>query len=301
LAQQACLANFKVNQLNTNDFQLIPSTQKPQGVFDLVLIKIPKVQALLEAQLIDLRSHIHAETQIISAIMVKYLTKSTLSLLTRILGKTTTSLAKKKARLIFTQYNTFNIALKSPYPKCYFESSINLTLCNHANVFSKNKMDIGSRFLVSQFKQLPKKQKIVDLGCGNGILGLLAQQQQARATLYFMDESYMAIASARKNYQAIFSHQNGHFIVSNCLEKLVDSVDLILCNPPFHQQHSMGDTIAWQMFQQSQQKLNLKGELWIVGNRHLNYHLKLKKLFGNSQLMASNAQFVVLRSIKNNV
>jgi len=301
LAQQACLTNFKANKLNIDPLQFIQSTQKPQGTFDLVLIKIPKVQALLEEQLIQLKSHIDTETHIISSIMVKYLTKSTLSLLTRILGKTTTSLAKKKARLIFTQYNTFDIVTKSPYPKCYFEPALNLTLCNYSNVFSKNKIDIGTRFLLSQFKQLPRKQKIVDLGCGNGILGLLAQQQQTQAMLYFMDESYMAIASAKKNYQALFNHQNAHFIASNGLEKLVDSVDLILCNPPFHQQHSIGDTIAWQMFQQSHQKLNPKGELWIVGNRHLNYHLKLKKLFGNSQLIASNAQFVVLRAIKNNI
>jgi len=36
------------------------------------------------------------------------------------------------------------------------------------------------------------------------------------------------------------------------------------------------------------------GELCIVGNRHLNYHVKLKRLFGNVEQLAANRKFVVL-------
>jgi len=35
-----------------------------------------------------------------------------------------------------------------------------------------------------------------------------------------------------------------------------------------------------------------------VGNRHLNYHVKMKRVFGNAELVASNKKFVVLRSRK---
>jgi len=48
------------------------------------------------------------------------------------------------------------------------------------------------------------------------------------------------------------------------------------------------------MFSQSARHLRDGGELWIVGNRHLQYHLKLKRLFGNCRLVAGNAKFVVL-------
>ena len=44
--------------------------------------------------------------------------------------------------------------------------------------------------------------------------------------------------------------------------------------------------------------LQYGGELRIVGNRHLDYHHKLKKLFGNCTLIASNQKFVVLRAVK---
>jgi 16S rRNA (guanine1207-N2)-methyltransferase len=70
--------------------------------------------------------------------------------------------------------------------------------------------------------------------------------------------------------------------------------DLILCNPPFHQGHVVGDQIARQLFAQSRQQLRRGGELWIVGNRHLQYHIVLKKIFGNCRQIAANSKFVVL-------
>ena len=297
LSHQACLNNFQDNGC-TNAPLLIPSTQQPQGIFDVVLIKIPKTLALLEDFLIRLKAHIHTETQIIAAAMLKHLPKSALLLFEKILGQSRTSLAKKKARLIFSRYEQMQTQLQSPYPNSYFESSTGLNLQHHANVFSKDKLDIGTRFFLQQFKQLPTAQHIVDLGCGDGILGIMAQKYHQDAQLSFVDESYMAIASAQSNYQAVYTDKQADFIVNHALQKLTQPADLILCNPPFHQQHSISDFIAWQMFQQSWQQLKTGGQLWIVGNRHLRYQSKLKKLFGNCQQVATNRKFTVLAAKK---
>jgi 16S rRNA (guanine1207-N2)-methyltransferase len=50
------------------------------------------------------------------------------------------------------------------------------------------------------------------------------------------------------------------------------------------------------MFRQARDVLRPDGELWLIGNRHLAYHIALKKLFGKVELIASNAKFVVLRA-----
>ena len=78
-----------------------------------------------------------------------------------------------------------------------------------------------------------------------------------------------------------------------------ESVDLILNNPPFHQNNAVGDAVAWQMFTQSRDALKQDGELWVIGNRHLGYHVKLKKIFSNCETIASNKKFVILKSMKN--
>jgi len=40
------------------------------------------------------------------------------------------------------------------------------------------------------------------------------------------------------------------------------------------------------------------GHLIVVGNRHLEYHIKLKRLFGGAKVIASDNKFVVLGTAK---
>jgi 16S rRNA G1207 methylase RsmC len=188
----------------------------------------------------------------------------------------------------------------SKYPKIITNNALDLTLINYANVFSKDRLDIGSRFLIDELKRCPKSNHIVDLGCGNGALGIMASRLQPEAHISFIDESYAAVKSAEESYKLDHKDKesNASFYHSNCFDQLDNDqskgIDLILCNPPFHQNHSIGDHIAWQMFKQSHEKLENHGEIWVVGNRHLAYHVKLKNLFGNCKTVASNKKFVVL-------
>ncbi|MEE9351314.1 MAG: methyltransferase [Thiotrichaceae bacterium] len=298
--------NLTLNQL-TDNVNYIPSIQAPTGSFDLVLIKVPKTIALLESQLIALKAHISKDTKIVAAGMVKHIHTSTLKLFETILGETKTSLASKKARLIFSTFEQTE-AHKPSYPKSFHDKDLDITLSNHANVFAKDKLDMGARFMAEQFKQLPESKHIIDLGCGNGVLGILAKRQLPNSQLTFIDESYMAVDSAKTNYLASLTDEDSSteeknqadFLVSDGLSKFDSEhpIDLILCNPPFHQQYAIGDHIAWEMLSQSQELLQEGGQLWVVGNRHLAYHIKLKRLFGNCQTIASNKKFVVLASKK---
>ncbi len=295
LSHLATQQNFSINQLDAKHLS-IPSSEDLNQTYDLVIIKIPKTLGLLEDQLCRLKPHIHANTIVIAAAMSKHIHTSTLKIFEKFIGTTTTSRATKKARLIFAK-NDNPQTHQSPYPKTITDEILNLTLINHANVFAKDKLDIGTRVLIEQLKRCPTANHIVDLGCGNGALGIIAGRLQPQAKISFIDESYAAIASAKENYNHDNKEKigNAHFYNSDCFNQFTGTgVDLILCNPPFHQNHSMGDHIAWQMFKQSYEQLQPEGEIWVIGNRHLAYHVKLKKLFGNCKTIASNKKFVVL-------
>ncbi len=304
LSHRAAAENLRVNGIEA-PLRALASTADPQGAFDLVLIRIPKTTALLEDQLARLRPHIHAGTVIVAAAMIKHLQKSAFACLEQFVGPVTTSLAVKKARLLFAQFDSALTCAKSPYPTQFSDAETGISLFNHANLFSRDHLDHGARFLLAQYDELPRVDSAIDLGCGNGVLGIRLQQRMPDAHINFVDESYSAVASARMNYQALISDQSdetescAEFTVADGLEQCTsDSTQLVLCNPPFHQQHSLGNRIAQSMFIDSKRCLKQGGELWVVANRHLDYGPSLQRLFGHCRTVASNKKFMVLRAVK---
>ncbi|MCF7965960.1 MAG: methyltransferase [Methylobacter tundripaludum] len=299
LSQQATRLNLAVNNLPEHSVSLLNSLESPEGVFDLVLIKAPKTLALLEDELIRLHPHLTPASRVIVAGMIKTLPPSVWKLLERLVGPTTTSLAKKKARLVFASPDAELIIPPSPYPLCYRLENTELLISNHANVFSRDSLDIGTRFFL---QHLPSRQDacdIIDLGCGNGLVGLIAAERCPLATVHFVDESFMAVSSAKDNFQRTFGEQRqATFRVGDGLIGVEsESADLILCNPPFHQQNTVGDQIAAGLFKQSKRVLRKGGELWVIGNRHLDYHSYLGRLFGAHSIIAANSKFVIVKAV----
>lgn len=297
ISQLATKQNIELNNLEGLP-KLIAATDELEQTYKLVIIKIPKTLSLLEDQLCRLKPHVDENTKIIAAAMSKHIHNSTLQLFEKILGPTTTSRATKKARLVFTN-NDISLNIKSPYPKIVEDQAIGLKLYNYANVFANERLDMGTRFFIDNLEKCPQAKHIIDLGCGNGALGIIAKRLQPEVGVSFVDESYAAIKSARENYSIENPEDQAHFYISNALAQYNgEKADLILCNPPFHQSHGIGDQIAWEMFIQSRDALEINGELWIVGNRHLGYHIKLKKVFGNCRTIAANKKFVILAANK---
>jgi len=299
LNQQATRQNLALNGLDEGDVQLLDSLAALPAAPARVLMKVPKTLALLEQQLRALRAVVTPQTQIIAAGKAKDIHTSTLQLFEKVLGPTTTSLAWKKARLIYGTFTKPALAESNVIARWQLDGT-DYQIGNHANVFARGGLDVGARFFL---QHLPSdlEGEIVDLGCGNGVIGLMALQQNPLAQVHFVDESYMAVASSRMNIEANRPQDlaRSEFRVNNSLAGFPsDRLHAVLCNPPFHQQSAVTDHIAWQMLRDARRCLQDGGELRIVGNRHLDNYHKMKKLFGNCTTVASNQKFVVLRSVK---
>ncbi len=266
-----------------------------EGFFDLVLMRIPKNMSFFEDILCHLTHHLKGDSKIICGSMVKHLAPTSFDLINKYIGQTTTSLAKKKARLVFADFQ--KSLVPSPYPMKVKLDGFETPFIHHSNLFSREKLDIGTRFFLDHLPQGPF-DKILDLGCANGILGIKAKLINPQSQIHFSDESYMAIQSAEVNYRQFFQDK-AFFHWTNCFESgKSEEFALVLCNPPFHQGNTIGDFIAWQMFQDSFRCLKPKGKIRIVGNSHLGYHQKLKKIFGNYKIIASNEKFVIIEAQK---
>ena len=299
LAHQALRENLKHNARNPDSVRILPGSESPETSPALVLIKVPKSLALLEDQLIRLKPLLTEHSRVIVAGMVKTMPSSLWKMLERIIGPTETSLAQKKARLIEVNVDPLLPLPENPYPRRWTLEGTAFEITNLSNVFSRERLDIGTRFLLQNLPRTEGPLEVIDLGCGNGLLGLMAAQQNTETRLSFVDESYMAIASARVNFKQLDpTLQRAKFYLGNGLAEFEKNVaDLILCNPPFHQSHAIGDTVALSMFRRSAGVLRDGGEMWVVGNRHLDYHRKLKRWFSLVDVVTSNKKFVILKAV----
>lgn len=304
ISERATLVNLAENELDPHAITLQDALAPLPAAPALVVIKVSKYQALLEQQLLALRQVATPATRILAAGKAKDIHSSTLALFEKYLGPTRTSLAWKKARLIHCTVDGASASerptLSNPFPTVWPLEGTDMLIHNHANVFSRTSLDIGARFMLDNLP-VHSARKVIDLGCGNGVLGLALLARDAEVEVTFIDESHMAVASARLNVEHNLPDAlpRARFMVNNCLDDVaVGAADRILCNPPFHQLQAITDHIAWQMFSDAHRVLPQGGELWIVGNRHLDYHNKLKRLFANAQVVASNSKFVILKAIK---
>ena len=290
LSRLAMAHNCGLNNLPQAPF--IDAVQTPAGKFDLVIMRLPKSNSLLKDQVARMLPHLATGAKVIIPVMVKHLNKSLYELLERLLGPLTTSLARKKARLVYAQPQAANVEVPAVTNAWQYKD---FSLQHYSGVYGRKRLDEGSQFLLQTWPQ-GDFQQVVDLGCGNGILSLQAARSWPEAKVIGVDESYMAVASASLNAAANGVAQQCQFQVGNCLADIADdSADLVLCNPPFHQQKVVGDHIAMAMFKDAARVLQQQGELWVVGNRHLGYHAKLKRWFKRIEQQGKHSKFVVLR------
>lgn len=204
---------------------------------------------------------------------------------------------KKKARLL-----QFNLAQKLPpitLEKSYIGPD-NLLISALPGVFSRDHMDIGSRFFINQLSKLPPLTgKVLDLGCGNGLLSIAALQysQPDNIDLILCDDSALALESAQKNLQ-LRNYNKASFQQTDALLGIEGPIDTIMCNPPFHTGNKISTAAAERMFKQAAKILATNGQLLVIANRHLGYAASLKKSFAHVQLLASDSKFVTYRCTK---
>ncbi|MDX3072612.1 methyltransferase [Streptomyces sp. MI02-7b] len=309
LGQQATRANLRRNAPRAQDgVRMLTTRDDPPARIDVLLVRVPKSLALLEDQLHRLAPALHAGTVVVGTGMVTEIHTSTLKLFERIVGPTRTSLAVRKARLIFSTPDPSARHGANPWPLRYaLPDGIGVlsgrTVTNHAGVFCADHLDIGTRFLLRHLPDRHGPDSVIDLGCGNGVVGTAVALANPGADVLFVDESHQAVASAEATF-----HDNAgpgakaRFLVGDAADVLTavppGGADLVLNNPPFHSHQSVTDTTARRMFHTAKDALRTGGELLVIGNRHLGYHVRLRRLFGNCEVLASDPKFVILRAVK---
>lgn len=182
------------------------------------------------------------------------------------------------------------------YPVTRTLEDIGLTVVAHGAVFAGSTLDIGTRFLLEHERKMKRDaQVVVDLGCGTGIVACMIAREREGVRVLATDRSAAAVDSARATADA-----NGlavEVLRDDAMATLEDdSVDLIVCNPPFHEGAAVHTGGAERLFAAAGRVLRPGGELWTVYNWHLNYRAALAQAVGPTEVKGKNKKFTVTRS-----
>lgn len=158
-------------------------------------------------------------------------------------------------------------------------------------VFNHGKLDQGTALLLEHLP-VPNHGRVLDLGCGSGVIGLSLKTRQAALSVCLTDIDAFALRSTELNAMRLGLDVDIH--ASNGLASVEGRYDYVFSNPPFHQGKDTDYRFAQQLFANAQRHLTRQGQLWLVANRHLPYEEWAAEHFAQVDIVAQGQGFKVL-------
>ena len=169
-------------------------------------------------------------------------------------------------------------ALRGPGPRTFTvrdgESEVALT--SRPGVFCHGRLDAGTRALLAHL-DVGEAARILDLGCGTGVVGIVAARRSPEARVTLVDSCARAVECARRNAASNGVGDRCEVVLSaNSLRGIEPPFDLVVSNPPYY-----GNYRISEMFLATAAKVLVPGGRLVVVTEGIEWHLsEMRKLFG---------------------
>ena len=284
--------NRENNGLIFDDSRFVNPLSSINEKFDIVLMKIPKSVNLFELYLAQIVTCIKDDTAVYCSFMTRHFTKQLLAISNKYFEVVEQSLAKKKARLLI-------LKKKKEFKENELINKLSLVdgqvLKQYYGVFSAKEIDQATQFFINNLHLEENTNEVLDLAAGNGVLGYTIQKQLPNCKIHLIDDFYLAVKSAKLNLKG----DNVYFHYNDTLKEIEEnSIDLVVCNPPFHFEYETNIEVSLRLFKEVSYCLKQGGKFQMVANRHINYGPHLERVFNNVIRVMHNDKFEIYNCIK---
>lgn len=213
------------------------------------------------------------------------------------IGKACAEIAEESEKLDSARRcSLWHMKLPKQEPINWLRQAQSFTWKNNAymtlpGVFNHGKLDTGTRVLLEHLPA-PSHGKLLDLGCGSGVIGLSLKVTESALDITLSDVDAFALRSAELN--AMRLGIKADVIASDGLQHIDGRFDYIISNPPFHQGKDTDYSFAEKLFIRAKLHLVADGQLWIVANRHLAYEEWAQQHFHQVEVLAQQDGFKIL-------
>ena len=262
----------------------------------VVLVQAPKgLEALREIAEVVAASAAPDVTLLVGG-RVKHMTHAMNDVLGASFSDVSATLARQKSRVLVARGPRPGA---SSFPRRQEHADLGLTVCAHGAAFAGTKIDIGTRALLGSLDRMaPSASTALDLGCGTGVLAAMLARRPGLDVLA-VDQSAAAVASATATAAVNGLGDRIRVTRDDAAAALPDgSVDLVVCNPPFHLGAAVVTTAADRLFAAAGRVLRPGGELWTVYNSALRHKPTLTRLVGPAHVVDRTPKFTVTVSTR---
>ena len=194
-------------------------------------------------------------------------------------------------------YYTNNVNLESDETKINFRfREHELTFIGDIGVFSKEKVDYGSRALLDAMDVKQNQKTLLDVGCGYGTLGISLAKEYPWLSVEMVDVNERAVLLTKKAI-ACNNVENAKAYVSSVYENVEGTYDVIISNPPIR----AGKKIVHEILEKAYDHLNVQGELIVVIQKKQgapSAKTKMEEVFGNCEIVNRDKGYFILKSQK---
>jgi len=173
-----------------------------------------------------------------------------------------------------------------------------LRMVSLPGAFAHGRLDRGTALLLEVLAQQQghdyPRGRVLDFACGIGVIGLSLLLRDPALDLTLLDNSALALESARRSLQA--NGLQANLLPSDGLAEVTEPFDWMVSNPPFHRGVATNYDIARDFFARARSVLTRQGKILLVCNRHLPYESWLADHFTAVETLASRNDFKVLRA-----
>ena len=227
---------------------------------------------------------------------VKHMTHAMNDVLRESFTDVSATLARQKSRVLVARGP--RRGRPSSFPRSEHHADLGLTVCAHGAAFAGTKVDVGTRMLLGVLDRMaPEARTALDLGCGTGVLAAALAARRLALEVAATDQSAAAVASARATTVANGLAGRVQVVRDDAAGIVPDgSVDLVVCNPPFHLGTAVVTAAAERLFAAAARILRPDGELWTVHNSSLPHRPALRRLVGPTRVVDGGSRFIVTLS-----
>jgi len=156
-----------------------------------------------------------------------------------------------------------------------------VVLISKPGVFAWDRLDGGTERLVAAM-EIGVGDRVLDLGCGTGLAGLVAARRAGPGSVVLVDSDLRAVRSARRTLEAN-RIANAEVVLSDGVSMVSEDApfDVVITNPPFHQGRKIDYEVARAFIHGAYQVLRPAGRLFLVANRFIGYDELIRETFGN--------------------